>query len=245
MNTNYNILKNKAARLRKKGFSYNEIKKEIPVSKSTLSLWLKNIVLKPKHKKRLYTKQIEILSRGPQSQKERRMKEVKKITEKAEKEIKIPLSKNTYKLFGAALYWAEGSKSVHFSIANSDPYFIIFMVKWFETVFGVATDNLKAHLNIHPQQNDNKLKKFWSDLTGIPLKNFGKSFIKPPNKGYKKNNLYYGTIKIRVLKGTDMRLRVFGWIKALLKDVKPQVEFIERRWETLKQMPRPINLNEN
>jgi hypothetical protein len=73
-----------------------------------------------------------------------------------------------------------------------------------------------------------KVKKFWSPLTNIPLENFGKSFIKPKNKEHKKNNLYYGTIKIRVPKGTDMRYRVFGWIKTLLKDVTPEVKLTQK-----------------
>lgn len=60
-------LKSRAIQLRKRGLSYNEIKRNINVSKSTLSYWLKLIPLKPEHQKRLYTKQIRILSRGSQS----------------------------------------------------------------------------------------------------------------------------------------------------------------------------------
>jgi hypothetical protein len=69
------------------------------------------------------------------------------------------------------------------------------MVRWLKRVFGISPNFLKAWLNIYPQQNELELKQFWSQLTGIPLENFGKSYIKPPNKNYKKNTLYYGTIK--------------------------------------------------
>ena len=160
------------------------------------------------------------------------------------KEIKLPLSFETYRFIGAALYWAEGDKTKGFQIANSDPYLILFMVKWFETVFGVSPKNLKAWLNIYPQQNERKIKQFWSNLTGIPLENFGKSYIKPLSKGYKKNNLYYGTIKIKVPKGTDMRYRVFGWINALLNDIAPEVELAQKEWRSLKETPRPVNISE-
>jgi len=119
------------------------------------------------------------------------------------------------------------------------------MVQWFKKIFGISSKTLKVHLNIYPQQNESALKQFWSQLTGIPLENFGKSFVKPPNKGYKKNNLYYGTIKIRVAKGTDMRHRVFGWIKAALKDVESQVELTQKEWKSLRETPRPINVPEN
>jgi len=234
-----------AIKLRKKGSSYREIGKELGVAKSTIRLWCINIPLNPTDRKRLYTKQVLLLARGHNSQKERRLREIASIISDAEKEIQIPLSIETYRLLGAALYWAEGSKTDRFSITNSDPDFILFMVKWFEKIFGVPSQNLKVELNIYPQQNELKIKQFWSRLTGIPLENFGKSFIKPPNKGYKKNNLYYGTIRITVPKGTDMRHRVFGWIKAALKDIAPEVELTQKEWKSLKEVPRPVNIPEN
>lgn len=239
---NYSQLKQKAIRLRKNGLSYGEIKKEINVSKSTLSLWLKMVSLTAKQKERLYSNKILSLTKGPKSQKERRGKEVAKIIDDAEKSIKTPLSFDVYRFLGAALYWAEGNKTKNFAITNSDPNFILFMVRWFEKIFGISTAQLKARLNIYSQQNDREIKTFWSQLTGIPLKNFSKSFVKPANKGYKKNNLYYGTIKIYVCKGTDFRYQVYGWIKAALKDSFPHVELVQKEWKSLKETARPINL---
>jgi len=209
-----------------------------------LSLWLKTIPLTPEQRKRLYTNRVLNTARGAQSQIERRKREIEKILKEAEGEIKLPLSFEIYRLIGAFLYWSEGSKTTGFSFSNSDPHFILFMVKWLKRVFGIPPQNLKAWLNIYPQQNNLKLKQFWSQLTGIPLENFGKSFIKPLNKGYKKNNLYYGTIKVKVLKGTDMRYRVFGWIKTVLKDIAPEVELTQKEWKSLKETPRPANIPE-
>lgn len=243
MNPRTAALKEKAIKLRSGGLSYNEIKKEVPVAKSTLSLWLKNIRLKPEYRKRLYTKQIEILSRGSQSQKERREREVSQILYSAAKEILLPISDEAYKLFGAALYWAEGNKTRDFAITNSDPHLVLFMVKWLEKIFYIKPYNLKASLNIYQQQNENNIKNFWSQLTNIPVKNFGKSYIKPLNKNYKKNNLYYGTIKIRVAKGTDSRYRVFGWVNAILKHIEPKVTLTQNKWRSLREMSRPVNLS--
>ena len=84
-----------------------------------------------------------------------------------------------------------------------------------------------------------EIKKFWSDITGIPLDRFGKSFIKPSNKGYKKNNLYYGTIKVRVPKGTDMKHKIFGWIMATLQEITPKVKLKQRKWMHLTSIERP------
>jgi hypothetical protein len=235
-------LKNKARYLRQKGLSYNEIRQEVDVAKSTLSLWLKNVELLPEHRKRLYTKQIEILSRGTHSQKERRIREINTIINKATHEIVFPLSEESYKLFGVALYWAEGNKGKNFQITNSDPRMILFMIDWLKNIFQIDPGILKACLNMYSQQDEFKLKKFWSELTGIPLENFGKSYIKPPNRGFKKNNLYYGTIQVYIPKGTDMKHVVYGWSKAVLQNLENKVNLTERKWISLRETPRPINL---
>lgn len=232
------ILKQKSRILRRKGLSYNQIAKELSVGKSTARYWCQDIILSKKLHDRIYNKTLEILSKGPKSSHERRKREIEKINKDAEDEIKFPLDENTYKLFGAALYWAEGNKVNDFTITNSDPLLIAFMTQWFCKIFNITPNNFKAHLNIYPQQNDSDLKKFWSKITGIPLEKFGKSFVKPINKNYKKNTLYYGTIKVRVEKGTNFRHRVFGWINAVLKNTKIDVELIERKWYKLKDIQR-------
>lgn len=234
--------KNKAILLRQKGLSYSEIRQHLPVAKSTLSLWLKTVLLPEEHRKRLYTKQVMILARGPHSQKERRKREVQSIISRARSEIPTLITGETLKLMGAALYWAEGCKTQKFSFVNSDPFFIVFMTHWVEEMFGVSRKTLHARLNIYPQQNDADLRKFWSQLTGIPLENFGKTFVKPRNKGYKKNNLYYGTMSVLVPKGTDMRHKVFGWIEGSLKNIQPHVDATIRRWASLREVARPTNI---
>lgn len=49
----------KAKELRSRGFSLNEISKIIGSSKGTVSVWVRNIVISPKGKSRLLTKQQE------------------------------------------------------------------------------------------------------------------------------------------------------------------------------------------
>src|SRR3989344_8520186 len=226
-------LKKQAIKLRNQGLSYGEIRKQINVAKSSLSLWLKDIELSPEHKKRLYTKRIRILAIGPKSQKERRHREVEEIISKAKSEVQLPLSSETFKMMGAALYWAEGRKKGLCEITNSDPCMIAFMVKWFELIFGIKAQDLKAYLNIYPQQDESKVKEFWSDLTGIPTERFGKSFVKPLSKNYKKNNLYYGPIKGGIPKSVDMKHRIFGWVKATLIDIESETELAKQKWQRL------------
>ena len=170
------------------------------------------------------------------------LREIAKIIKGAKKEVKKSISLESYRLFGAALYWAEGNKKSGLGITNSDPYLILFMVKWFEKIFDVTPSSLKIRLNIYPQQNESEIRRFWSQLTGIPIERFGKTFVKPLSNNYKKNNLYYGTIQIRVPRGTDMRHRLFGWVKAVLQDISAKTELTQQEWKKLTEVSRAVNL---
>lgn len=233
-------LHQKAIALRRKGKSYREIEKELDIARSTLSSWLKQIPLSKKHKARLYTNRIKNMVRGPNSYHERRREEVTSIIKIAASEIK-ELSPAAYKLLGVGIYWGEGTKKGMAQITNSDPLLIAFMTKWFSAMFNVPVESFKAFLNIYPQQSEKEIKEFWSELTGIPISRFGRSFIKPRSKGYKKNTLYYGTIKITVPKSTDMKHKISGWLIGALKD-QDSVKVLER-WKSLKEVERPANLD--
>ena len=189
MNSDKKVLKREAQAMRKRGVSYTVISKELGIAKSTLSYWLKSVVLSKEHRERLYTARIRNMSLGSQSNRERRAREVEAIIKSAKEETSLPLSSDAYRLFGAALYWAEGSKGGAIEIANSDPLLILFITHWLSDMFKVSPATFRAWLNIYPQQDDKALKRFWSTLTGIPVSQFGKSFIKPVSKGVKKNNL--------------------------------------------------------
>lgn len=232
-------IKNKARNMRRHGKSYLEIAREIGISKSTAKLWCQDIVLSAAHKRALYSKRIKALMRGPNSSHERRKQEINELLSAAELEVPKTLSLETIKFFGAALYWAEGSKKNGFLLTNSDPLLVKYFMFWLKTTFDIIPSQVKAQLNIHSGQSDGNMKKFWSDLTGIPLENFDKSFIKPLNKKYKKNTLYYGTIRLRVKNGTDYRIRVSGWIRGLMRLILPEVEKIERKWYKLREYMRP------
>lgn len=242
MNPEYIILKRKAIKLRKKGLSYGDIAKQLKIVKSTASLWLRGIKLTNEQQKKLYSNQVIHLNTGPNSQKNRRLREVETIIRQAALEIKKPIDIESYRLFGAALYWAEGSKKSMFDMTNSDPYLILFWVKWLDKIFKIPPTELKPWLNIYPQQNELKIKKFWSELTGIPVKNFGKSYVKPLSKNYKKNNLYYGTIRVSVRKSTNYRYQVFAWTQAVLEDIAPEIVLLQRKWSKLRNVARPVNM---
>lgn len=118
--------KAEAIKLRKQGFSYSEILKEVPVAKSTLSLWLRSVGLAKRQKQRLTEKKLAALRRGWEVCRMKKLAQVKEIKNKAEKEVPH-LSKKDFWVAGIILYWAEGAKEKEYrrgekvSFSNSDP----------------------------------------------------------------------------------------------------------------------------
>lgn len=206
---------------RRQGLSYNEILQKVTVAKSSVSLWCRDIELTPGQKNRL-TKKVEEnrrrfsrLGLGPKAVAFKRRREIHEIKKAAKREIH-PLNPYELKIAGAMLYWAEGSKTqgAGTEITNSDLKLIKFIIRWLKEICGVTSERLSARLNIHVNQNDKKIKKYWSEITGIPLANFGKSYIKPEGTGHRKNILHNGVIRIK-FGSEDLRHRITAWIKAL------------------------------
>lgn len=235
-------LRDKARAMRSDGKSYGEIRKSLGVAKSTLSYWLKGIRLSREQRSRFYTERIRKLAEGPHGSRARRQKEIEEILVRARTEVAGGIDDSAYRLLGAALYWAEGSKGGLLQITNSDPALVYFMVNWCAKNFNTDPKTYFAKLNIYSQQNENDLKTFWSELCGIPLERFGKSYVKPASKNVKKNNLYYGTIQITVPKSSDMKWRIFGWIQGALAGQSKKVSKSFARWEHLRAVERPANL---
>ena len=211
-NPRYRYEYEKARFFRSRGFSYNYIQKELKVSKSTISLWCREVKLSPKYRQLLENRKKENIKQGTSANRIKRIKEIEEIRTLAEKEIKS-LSREAYKIGGTMFYWAEGTKTQSTAISNSDPRIIVFMVGWLKVVFDISPSRLTAHLHIHYGNDDRKIKMFWAKVTGIPLKNFGKSYIKPQGTGHRTNILPNGVIKIRVKGiGTEnLRHRILAW----------------------------------
>jgi hypothetical protein len=78
---------------------------------------------------------------------------------------------------GTALYAGEGNKtdgSVGF--ANSDPRMILFFATWLRYFFAIDESRLRLRLYLHQGLDLHGANMFWSELTGIPITQFGKPY---------------------------------------------------------------------
>ena len=216
----------KAIHLRKSGRTYNEIKNKIKVSKSTLSIWLKDIKLTPAQEKRIYVelrqKNAYRLARFNQK---KRIERTKKILKEAKKEVSLYL-KDPLFLSGLMLYWAEGDKSKkteNVKFTNSDPAMIIFIMRWLRKICKVPETKFRVCLHIHKLHCRRDMKKYWSGITGIPLSQFYKTQVKPTSLKQRKNKLYNGTCAVSIC-SKDLFRKIEGWKLGFLKEMHIKIE---------------------
>jgi hypothetical protein len=156
--------KQKAVSLRREGYSYNEILKIVPVAKSSLSLWLKEVGLSKQQKQRLTEKKLASARRGAESRRNQKIFITEKIKSEAQKEI-LEISEKELWLIGVALYWAEGSKekdrkSGKMCFNNSDHKMVLLFRKWLVEICKIPADELIYSLYIHEKADWQKAKSY-------------------------------------------------------------------------------------
>jgi len=224
------ILREQAISLRKEGRTYQEILQEIPVAKSTLSLWLRSVDLAKPQKQRLTGKKLAAARRGGEARRRHRIEETERLLQIAKRDIGR-LSERELLLIGTALYWAEGTKAKPWSISegvqftNSDPDMIRFFLYWASVVFPAANSDISFWLFVHRnhQSRIDAIRSFWAETTGYPEGAFVKvSWKKHRPKTLRKNTgeNYYGVLKVTVPRSTALNRQVAGWIKGITEGIE-------------------------
>lgn len=218
--------KNIARNLRQKGYSYSQILNSVKVSKSTLSRWCRDIILTPGQLEEILNKKIEGSKKGRLigAKKQQELKKInfEMIINQAKKEIGA-LTKREKFIAGIALYLGDGLKGdMEVGFANSNPQIIKFMANWFRIFFNIKKSKFRGQIWIHDNQDVNKAKAFWSEISGIPTKQFYKTYIsknKTNSKKIRKNIHDYGVFSIRILDSKVQR-RLIGLSAGILKQEK-------------------------
>jgi transcriptional regulator with XRE-family HTH domain len=200
-----------ALKLRKNGLSYSEILKKMDVSKSTLSVWLREIELTNEQKNQLLNKMDKSRYEVAKRKVADRKKRTEEIVRNAKKEVSI-FCKEPLFFVGLALYWAEGAKNPTEKVkfANSDERMILLMMKWFRKVCKVPEKKFKIHIHMHTLHIRKDIITYWSELTRVPESQFYRPYIKKTSLGQRRNILYNGTCSIMVHDKNLFR-RIVGW----------------------------------
>ena len=170
--------KQKAIKLRQKGFSYSQIKEGLGIGKGTLSGWLNDMPLSEERIKELRDFSPQRIERYRNTMREKKDARLKEVYKKVSDDIGV-FSKREIFLLGLFLYWGEGTKAANSStqLTNTNPAMIKFFIKWLE-LLGVSRKDLRVKLHLYSDMNIKESVAFWSKELKISVGQFKKPYIK-------------------------------------------------------------------
>jgi hypothetical protein len=158
----------RAVSLRKSGGSLSDISRQVGACKSTLSLWLRGVVVPPdiKEKKRSWDadKQINGLRKRTQQYREKRL-QYQMIGRKLAKKG------NCGFVAGCMLYWAEGAKSKNtISFSNADPSMMKYFVNYLRKYWGIKPLDVVLSGSCYTNNGltASNIQEYWAKFLGLP-----------------------------------------------------------------------------
>lgn len=238
--TNTIDLKTVAINLRKEGLSYAEIKKQIPVSKSTLSGWFKDLKLSPDQLSKLKQNRIGTIKRVAEKKIAQTQGLIQAIQIRSAEDIG-KITKRELWLMGVILYWRERvlnrnegdlHKGVRFT--SSDPFLINIFLKWLHDIGGLAKDEIGFDIFVSLAKNikntgeesknkaeTQKVVDYWAINTGFNNSYFSHIYYQKKRQRRSKrkisNRSEMGLLRIRVKASSMLARQISGWIEGVKK----------------------------
>ncbi|MFI6371325.1 hypothetical protein [Streptomyces sp. NPDC050546] len=220
-------LRENARELRLQGWTYDQIQVELGCSKSSISLWVRDL---PKPERKRTPEEASAIARRGWEATMRQRDEERQRTKEAAKQAVGTLSPRELFLLGVGLYWAEGSKDKPYDrrenvcFVNSDPGMIGMFIAWLH-LMGVERERLRFTVMIHESADVAGAERYWADLVGADRSAFNKTTLKRHNpKTVRKNtgDSYRGCLVIKVRQSADLYRRIEGaWYGIVLGAAQP------------------------
>lgn len=213
----------RARELRSQGLDYEEIVAALGVSKSSVSLWVRDM---PRPPRLSYEETRKRAAEGVRRYwaAERPAREARREAVRAAAAADIGvLSSREILIAGSVAYWCEGAKSKPYRFAesvifiNSDPDLIKFFLR-FLSAAGVESTQLGFRVHIHESADIAAAERFWLGVTGAELAQFHRTTLKRHNPRTVRKNVgadYHGCLIVRVRQSAELYRRIEGWVRAV------------------------------
>jgi hypothetical protein len=201
-----------ARQLRRAGLPLAEIAARLGVSKSSVSVWVRDVefaapVRPPPRGRR----------REPNALQRRKQAEVERLVEEGRVRVGR-LSEREFLVAGVALYAGEGSKrDGELRFSNSDPRMIVFYCAWLRQFFEIDESRLRVRLYLHEGLDLTATVAYWSAMTEIPASQFGKPYRAVPDPSIRGTKHVHGCVSIGYSCSATHR-SIMGLVGALLSD---------------------------
>ncbi|MFG2791297.1 hypothetical protein [Streptomyces sp. NPDC048419] len=208
-------LRDRARELRLQGWTYDQIQVELGCSKSSISLWVRDL---PKPERERSPEEAAAIARRGWEAKLRIRDEERRQTKEAAEQAIGDLTPRELFLVGVGLYWAEGGKDKPYDrresvvFVNSDPSMIQVYLAWLG-LLGIEPERLRFNVMIHENADVAAAEKYWAELVGADQSAFNKTTLKRHNPRTVRKNVgdsYRGCLVVKVLKGADLYRRIEG-----------------------------------
>lgn len=208
-------LRAKARELRSQGMTYDQIQLALGCSKSSISLWVRDL---PKPESRYSPEERQRLMQEGRARLYASRDEARQNTKRVAAHSIGELSDRELFIAGVALYWAEGAKDKpyrrreHLQFINSDPNVIRLYLRWLD-LLEVPRERLRFRVSIHESADVSAAERYWADLVGGDPATFQKPTLKKHNaKTARKNtgDAYRGCLVVSVTQSAELYRRMEG-----------------------------------
>ena len=197
-----------ARALRAQSRTLADIAQTLGVSKSSVSLWVRDVPFTP-------TLRLRGPHRRPHPAHEAKLRQIEALNNEGAARIGT-LSEESFLVAGVALYAGEGAKADRVvKFANSDPEMIRFFCTWFRRFFDIDEARLRASVYLHKGLDLKAAEAFWSELSGVPRSQFGKPYRADPDPSIRRNKHRHGCFYVMYSCARTHR-EIMGLVRALL-----------------------------
>lgn len=219
-------LRQRARELRDQGKTYPEIAAELGVSKSSVSLWVRDLpspTATPEGKARSQERRTSAV-RAAWDRKHAEVEIERRQTRDLARRQIGQLAERDVLLAGALAYWCEGEKAKPWrkvervQFINSDPGLILLFLR-FLAVATVERERVRLRVHIHERADVPAAEAYWSDLTGFPATSFYRSTLKKHNPKTVRKNVnddYNGCLVVTVLQSAELYRKIEGWAQGAM-----------------------------
>ena len=209
--------------MRAAGAPYPDIAAELGVSKSSVSLWVRDIVV-PEELRQPPRDLGEISRAYWTAESLRRALERDRTKRNATLEIGL-LNPRELLLVGVALYWAEGSKDKPYDrrervvLTNSDDRVIRVFLRWLRQL-EVPDEHIRYRLSIHESASVADALEYWARVVEVDAIQFDRPTLKTHKPRTARLNVgehYHGCLVVSVLQSAHLYQQIEGWLRGIVE----------------------------
>jgi transcriptional regulator with XRE-family HTH domain len=198
----------RARELRAQNMTLLDIATELGVSKSSVSLWVRDVLFTP-------SKRRHGPHRRPHAQQVAKLRQIEEL-DAAGRERIGRLDETTFLIAGLALYAGEGAKRAgSVAFANSDPAMIRLHCAWLRRFFEIDERRLRLRVYLHQGLDLDAAEGFWADLTSIPRAQFHVAYRAVADPSIRRNKHENGCATV-IYSCTKTHREIMGMVRALL-----------------------------